>query len=857
MNSSNQASPIQQATADATHDASHPLVSIISFCKNSATTIRRSVESVLNQSYRNIEFVIQDGVSTDETLEILRSYEDDRIKIVSEPDSGPSEAFWKVLNRCEGEIIGTCLSDEELLPDAVAEAVERFRQNPHVGAITSDGYVTDLNGKITGDFIAGEFNIVDYLFGRYCPLWPASFFRRRALLDVGLKSHQWTTECLEFEIWCRLGTQHVVKYFPGRVAKYGVHPTQLSNTAKHFNEHFDHRAKVIRELFSERGFFGSDEIKLNGCLYNQIYLLYAHVKAYKLKDETDRLEKRLRQIGEQISPLHRISYLEYFNFVDNDNTNPAYGDSASQIRSFQLVNEIWCRVALSFPARMRRAIPERIKRDLRSLLTLAVFLLFNTRQSIRYVSGFLKAVAKGKSADGPVAPEFSPKVYHDVARLYYSRGQIAQALQLWQRAEVLMDPVIDGLACQAMLMLPHASPSDLAAMQKRWASRHAIPLTGLLPLRIEPYDGKRAIRIGYICAFFDSHVFRSQLGQALKERDRTKFKVFGYSIEPVSRDIKDLFDDFKVTGLMPDKEFIEEVRRDRVDICVELTGFSPFNRFSAMASRCAPIQMSYLNHTGTSGVKNVDYVLADDICVPEHEEEFFTERVFRLPGCFFCFNYDWDDVPPVSEPPFATNGFVTFGTFASGGKLNDYVIAMWAKILHGIPASRLILGNHQLSSIGNREYMVARFQRHGIDSRRLKLFSGMDRHACLRLYDEIDVSLDTWPYCGGNSVAEAIWQGVPVVTLKGDRFSSRYGASLVMAAGCPELVATTHEEYVKLAIELGNSPDRLRHYRTHLRCMAAESGLSNTKVFAERIDAAYESMARTMEVSKGTILVPA
>jgi len=197
---------------------------------------------------------------------------------------------------------------------------------------------------------------------------------------------------------------------------------------------------------------------------------------------------------------------------------------------------------------------------------------------------------------------------------------------------------------------------------------------------------------------------------------------------------------------------------------------------------------------------------------------------------------------------------VTFGTFASGGKLNDYVIGMWAKILHGLPDSRLILGNHQLSSICNREYMAARFQRQGIDPRRLKLFSGMDRHTCLRLYGEIDVGLDTWPYCGGNSVAEAIWQGVPVVTLKGDRFSSRYGASLVTAAGCPELVAITDQQYVNLAIELGNARDRLRHYRIHLRHMAAESGLSDAKGFAERLDAAYESMVATILVHKDATL---
>ena len=243
-----------------------PLVSIVSWCKNCAPAIRRSIESVLGQSYRNIEFLVQDGASTDGTVEILNSYNDPRIKLVSEPDSGPGEALWKVLNRCQGEFIGTCLSDEELLPGAIGKAVELFRENPGFGAITCDGWVTDATGKITDEFNAGEFNLVDYLFGKYCPFWPGSFFRRQALLEVGLKNSDWTIECLEFETWCRLATLHEVKYVPERMSKYAVHDTQLSQTKAAFHEHFDNRSLLIKRMFSKDGFFGEDEVLLKGCL---------------------------------------------------------------------------------------------------------------------------------------------------------------------------------------------------------------------------------------------------------------------------------------------------------------------------------------------------------------------------------------------------------------------------------------------------------------------------------------------------------------------------------------------------------------------------------------------------------------
>ncbi|HVA15185.1 MAG TPA: glycosyltransferase, partial [Stellaceae bacterium] len=160
--------------------STQPLVSVNCFCKNRISTIRRCVESVLNQTYGNWEFVVQDGASTDGTLELLQDYarRDPRIKIVSEPDSGPAEAYWKVMHRCEGDYIATCLSDEELVPEALEKCVRWFGAEPDLGAITCDGYVTDADGKIINDFKAGEFDFVAYLFGRYCAFWPGSFFRR-------------------------------------------------------------------------------------------------------------------------------------------------------------------------------------------------------------------------------------------------------------------------------------------------------------------------------------------------------------------------------------------------------------------------------------------------------------------------------------------------------------------------------------------------------------------------------------------------------------------------------------------------------------------------------------------------------
>jgi predicted O-linked N-acetylglucosamine transferase (SPINDLY family) len=143
--------------------------------------------------------------------------------------------------------------------------------------------------------------------------------------------------------------------------------------------------------------------------------------------------------------------------------------------------------------------------------------------------------------------------------------------------------------------------------------------------------------------------------------------------------------------------------------------------------------------------------------------------------------------------------------------------------------------------------MQERFERFGIPPERLRILGGTDRNGILKSYDEVDISLDTWPYSGGNSIAEPICQGVPVVTLKGDRFSGRYGASLVAAAGCPELVASSADEYVDIAVELARSPERLDHYRRNLRRMAKENGLSDARAFARKLEAAYIDMAGLLQ----------
>jgi len=235
---------------------SQPLVSIFMFCKDRQESVARAIDSVLGQSWPQIEIVVQDAASTDGTLEILKGF-GNAIKLVSAPDSGPAEGFHRALQRCRGVYIGSCLSDEELQPDAVERAVAYLESHPGAGAITGDAEIIDINGRVIGQYISKEFALISYLTGEYCPFFVSSFFRRQALVDVGIMDGDWQPTSIEFEMWCRLGADKDIHYVPGKFGRYGIHPGQLSNVPSDIHSHMDGRIKVIEWMFTPGGLFSS------------------------------------------------------------------------------------------------------------------------------------------------------------------------------------------------------------------------------------------------------------------------------------------------------------------------------------------------------------------------------------------------------------------------------------------------------------------------------------------------------------------------------------------------------------------------------------------------------------------------
>jgi protein O-GlcNAc transferase len=435
--------------------------------------------------------------------------------------------------------------------------------------------------------------------------------------------------------------------------------------------------------------------------------------------------------------------------------------------------------------------------------------------------------------------------YADYAADYYERrGQIEQALAEWRVAGRLNDEAVDSKACQALLKSVNATDEQRLAAQMEWARKHAIQGDDQPALKFAPYVAGRRITIGYVCAWWDSATIRGQALPFIARHDRSRFRLVGYSLEPCPQDITQHFEQFRIIRQLSHGAFANLVRADKVDALVEFTGFSPHHRYAAMGARCAPVQISYMNHAGTCGVANVDYVIADDIAAPAALDRFYTERIIRLPGTFFNFNYDWDQFPDSDSVPCLKAGFTTFGCFGSQSKINDAQIYIWAKLLQALPDARLFLRNRSLENGADRDFLLRRFTQWGVEAGRLRVEPGGDRYSILHDYRAVDISLDTWPYNGGNTIAESLWQGVPVITLMGRSFASRYGASLLKASGCEDLVAHDIDELIAIAAALSADKERLVRLRAELRQMMKDFGFADSARFCREWEATVEGLVR-------------
>jgi predicted O-linked N-acetylglucosamine transferase (SPINDLY family) len=299
-------------------------------------------------------------------------------------------------------------------------------------------------------------------------------------------------------------------------------------------------------------------------------------------------------------------------------------------------------------------------------------------------------------------------------------------------------------------------------------------------------------------------------------------------------------DAWRTISSMSDEAVANHIEADGIDLLIDLSGHTSGSRLPLFAYRPAPVQASWCGYFDTTGMSTIDYVIGNHLLIPEHDDQYYTEQIVRLDGAYACYTPQTD--LPVAPTPALEAGHVTFGCFNRIAKVTPAVVALWSRVLAAVPDSRLCLKDKSFVDDGVRSRYIRQFAEHGIADDRL-LFAGASSHAqYFADYAAIDIALDPFPFNGGATTVEALWMGVPVVTLTGDRFAGRMGLAHLSAAGLDELIAASPDEYVMIASHLAHNVERLARLRTGLREQVQASALCDGPRFARSAEAAFRQM---------------
>jgi predicted O-linked N-acetylglucosamine transferase (SPINDLY family) len=376
------------------------------------------------------------------------------------------------------------------------------------------------------------------------------------------------------------------------------------------------------------------------------------------------------------------------------------------------------------------------------------------------------------------------------------------------------------------------------------AARKARPFTDW-PNTPEP---DRCLRVGLVSGDFRNHVvghFLDAVLAAIAAAARGQLELYGYPthyvLDDVTERIKASCQGWHSAVRLSDEAFARQIRDDRIDVLIDLSGHSEHNRLSMFAWKPAPVQATWLGYLATTGVAAIDYVIADAWTLPEAEQRFFTEKIWHLPECYVCFT------PPaahaqVTPLPALSNDRITFGSFNNLNKINDSVVALWARLLGAVPESQLLIKGKQFSDEAVRQAMVDRFAVHGIDAQRLILISHVPTGQHLYPFQRVDISLDPFPYQGITTTVESLYMGVPVLTLAGTTFLSRQGVGLLTNAGLPEWIAVDADDYVARGVAHARDRNALATLRSGLRERVLASPIFDAPRFAHHFAGALRGM---------------
>jgi protein O-GlcNAc transferase len=443
-------------------------------------------------------------------------------------------------------------------------------------------------------------------------------------------------------------------------------------------------------------------------------------------------------------------------------------------------------------------------------------------------------------------------VYNNLAVVLKDIGRVNEAEKCLRHA-IEKDPTCPVYYGNLLFLRNFNSQYDAQSIfyeHLQFAKRFIQPQSSLM----SPYTNTRIInrrlKIGYVSPDFKFHSVAFFIEPVLNMHHRERFEIFCYSDFPfpdqVTRRIQQYTTHWRNIVGMPDEDLYDLIRKDEIDILVDLAGHASSIRMIFFARKPAPIQVSWIGYPATTGLSTMDYKLVDIYTDPPGmTERFYTEKLLRLPGSFLCY-LPPSDSPEVDSLPSMKTGYVTFGSFNAFAKLSPEVLTLWITILKAVPKSHLLIKTKSFSDKEVCDHIIGFFNHEGIDSERIELINWVpSTREHLEKYNKIDIGLDSFPYNGTTTTCEAMWMGVPVITLAGKTHASRVGVSLLSNIGLPKLIAKSYDEYREIAVNLAIDTERLQKLHKKLRLMMKNSPLTNAKQFTLNLETCYREMWET------------
>ena len=419
----------------------------------------------------------------------------------------------------------------------------------------------------------------------------------------------------------------------------------------------------------------------------------------------------------------------------------------------------------------------------------------------------------------------TPEVCYELGRAAFALGDLEGAKTHFEAAAEDGDSLHAWLSLAKIIPgVPSATHATVREVRKAFADRlrREVPAPPPRSSR-QPHPGHERLRVGYVSAFFERANYMKPVWGLVNHHDRKRFDVHLYSDSPTASGFEgyqphsnDTVHDIAGLDHVALARLVQECE---IDILIDLNSYSDTSRLPLFLEPVAPVTAAWFNLYATSGLPGLDLVIGDREVVRPEEESEYTERVVCLPGSYLTFEVG-HRAPPIGPPPCEANGFVTFGSLITQYKLTHVVLDAWAEILRRAESSRLVLGNRAIQSPCNREYLLRQFTDRGIAGERLTFLGPAEHYEFLNYYNQIDVALDAFPYNGGTTTMEAIWQGVPVLTFDGDRWASRTSQTLLRRTHLADFVAANRQSYIDTAVAIAGDPQapaRLAALRLDMR----------------------------------------